>query len=71
MDEFIIATKGDGSLSIKNIYSHLINDNEDCDDGGWRNVWRLNVSIRLKSFIWLCKHERLLTNLSKSQKCMG
>jgi hypothetical protein len=38
-------------------------------DPMWRTVWKLNVLERVRCFVWLLLHDRLLTNQRKS--CMG
>lgn len=40
-------------------------------DHGWKKIWRLRVLERVKTFVWLLKHGRLLTNHSKSRKGLG
>ncbi|KAK2379785.1 Polynucleotidyl transferase, ribonuclease H superfamily protein [Trifolium repens] len=37
----------------------------------WRKIWKLHVAERVRSFIWLVLHERLLTNYRKSKMGMG
>lgn len=53
------------------MYLHLSNEKEDSVNEGWMMVWMLNVPERVRTFMWLLKHDRLLTNLSKSRKGMG
>lgn len=63
--------KGDGTLSIKDMYRHLYNVKGESIDEGWMILWRLNVPKRVRTFIWLLKQDRLLTNFSKSKKGIG
>lgn len=37
----------------------------------WKVIWHLKVPERVKSFVWLMKHDRLLTNLNKSKRGLG
>ncbi|KAI5395469.1 hypothetical protein KIW84_061876 [Lathyrus oleraceus] len=37
----------------------------------WKIIWRLKVPEVIKTFVWLLKHDRLLTNQSKSQRGLG
>jgi hypothetical protein len=33
----------------------------------WKKAWRINVPERVRSFMWLMMHERLLTNALKNK----
>jgi hypothetical protein len=35
------------------------------------NIWRLRVPERVKTFVWLLHHDRLLTNFNKSKMGLG
>lgn len=37
----------------------------------WSMIWKLLVPERVRSFLWLVQHERLLTNLRKSRMGLG
>lgn len=37
----------------------------------WKEIWRLKVPERIKSFVWLLKRDRLLTNQIKSRRGLG
>lgn len=49
----------------------MYGENAGLEDEDWRRVWNLNVLERVKSFMWLLKHDRLLTNASKSKMGLG
>lgn len=46
---------------------HVVDDISHEDDDFGR-IWKLQVSERCISFMWILKHDRLLTNFSKSRK---
>lgn len=41
------------------------------EDEDWKMIWSMHVSERCQSFVLMIKHDRLLTNLSKSMKGIG
>lgn len=41
------------------------------EDDDWGRIWKLQVSKRCRSFVWILKRDRLLTNLRKSRKEIG
>ncbi|PNY05394.1 ribonuclease H [Trifolium pratense] len=57
----------DGNFSIASAYTMLCNLNDDEWDVVWRRIWRLQVLERVRSFIWLVRHDRLITNYRKSK----
>lgn len=48
----------------------VMHDEEDINDV-WKKIWQLKVQERVKSFVWMFGHDRLLTNFQKSMKGMG
>jgi hypothetical protein len=60
-----------GCFSIAEMYYALcdFDTNETCSD--WRQIWRLKVPERVRAFIWLVKHGRLLTNERKHRMGLG
>lgn len=49
-----------GNFSVKSSYDHLA---ESCvTDINWNWIWKLRVPAKLKGFLWICMHGKLLTN---------
>jgi hypothetical protein len=40
-------------------------------DSDWRKVWSLEVQERIRHFMWIVKHNRLLTNYMKHKMHLG
>jgi hypothetical protein len=60
-----------GIFSIAEMY-HALCDYERTDiDMVWKSIWRLKVSERVRAFVWLVKHGRLLTNERKHKMGLG
>ncbi|KAF7838891.1 ribonuclease H [Senna tora] len=60
----------DGCFSVKTAYQNIAGMNEEVEDNFWRKVWLLRVPQRTKSFMWLCGHNKLLTNSERVKRCM-
>lgn len=55
--------------SVKQFYGLMMHfDNNNNVDHDWKRIWRLRVPERIKTFVWMLKHDRLLTNQSNSRK---
>lgn len=58
-DVFYFAGDGNGEFSLKKVYKSIVGLEKEVED---------NAPERCRCFVWLMKHDRLLTNLSKSRK---
>jgi hypothetical protein len=57
-------TGGDtsGSLTVKNAYMALISTQRFPSYGGWRyNIWKWDLQLKIKLFIWLAAENKILT----------
>ena len=57
-------TVGDSSriLSTKNVYNALISTLDYPTVGGWKlNLWKWNIQLKIKLFIWLDGNQKVLT----------
>jgi hypothetical protein len=57
--------------SVAEMYSTLCDFPYDDIDVNWQKIWKLNVSERVRHFMWMLKHDRLLTNCKKSRMGLG
>jgi hypothetical protein len=60
----IVWTGGDSSriLSVKNVYNALISTLDYPTVGGWKlNLWKWNIQLKIKLFIWLAGNQKVLT----------
>lgn len=65
-DEVIITGNGINGDSIKFVYWRLVHEEQNNNDDGWRSIWNLKIQDHMKTFVWLLRHDRLLTNQQKS-----
>jgi hypothetical protein len=60
----IVWTKGDSSrtLTVKNVYNSLISTMDYPTVSGWKlNLWKWNLQLKIKLFIWLAGNQKILT----------
>lgn len=60
-----------GRFLISEMYHALCGFNDDKLFSTWHCIWRLKVLERVRVFIWLVKHGRLLTNVLKRRLGLG
>lgn len=56
---------------MKCMYLSLVRNKEFNTEGMWSKIWWLEVHDKLRCFMWLLGHDRLLTNFDKSLKGLG
>jgi hypothetical protein len=60
-----------GIFTVRYAYELLLDLGPCEDENVWSKIWKLQMSERVRSFIWLLKHDRLLTNYRKSKMQLG
>ncbi|CAN1304228.1 Putative ribonuclease H protein At1g65750 [Linum perenne] len=65
-DELIWGPGPKGKFSIKSAYEILDCISNESADNIWKTIWKWEGPNRVKHFIWLAAHERILTN---SERC--
>jgi ribonuclease HI len=66
-DERYMAGGTAADFSVAAIYNKLCGFNRENASTTWDKIWKLQVPERVRSFIWLAKHDRLLTNLRRKK----
>jgi ribonuclease HI len=56
--------KNDYSVAV--MYNNLCGFREEAAEPIWSKIWKLEVPERVRTFVWMVKHNRLLTNSLKS-----
>jgi ribonuclease HI len=62
---------GTGIFTIASAYMLLCRFNDDDWNTDWVRIWKLNVPERVRSFMWLVRHDRLITNYRKNKMHIG
>jgi ribonuclease HI len=60
-----------GIFSIARMYHALCDYDLNNNDKVWNCIWRLKVPERVRTFVWMVKHGRLLTNERKHRMGLG
>ncbi|KAF7844636.1 putative RNA-directed DNA polymerase [Senna tora] len=61
----------DGKFSIKSCYNAVNGVRYGTRGNIWNSVWKLSVPQRVRSFMWLCAHDKLLTNVERCRRQMS
>ncbi|MCH79377.1 putative non-LTR retroelement reverse transcriptase [Trifolium medium] len=65
-----VGSKND-RYSVAAMYNIMCNFDDEHVDVLWSKIWKLNVPERIRQFIWIVKHDRLLTNSRKNKMGLG
>lgn len=55
-------------FSIKSAYKSVIVNDTLQASNKWKNVWENVLPLSIKTFIWLVKHTRILTNYERARR---
>ncbi|KAF5200752.1 Ribonuclease h protein [Thalictrum thalictroides] len=67
-DTLVWKDSPNGSFNMKTAYLSVVNpqeDNYDEDSRHWRKLWKGKGPARWNSFLWILRHDRLMTNWGK------
>jgi hypothetical protein len=67
-DERVVIGGNRSDFAVSVMYDLLCNLNDHEMDAMWKQIWKLNVTERVRCFIWLFMHSRLLTNQLKRKQ---
>lgn len=65
-DKLIWSPSSHGLFSLKSAHALLINQGE--TNGIWDKIWKIQTIPRVKSFLWLARHCKLLTNAERCKR---
>ncbi|CAN1193291.1 Putative ribonuclease H protein At1g65750 [Linum perenne] len=67
-DALIWGLEPKGSFSIRSAYLMLSGNDEAASDHLWNRVWKWNGPNKIKHFLWLASHDRLMTNVERNHR---
>ncbi|KAF7831789.1 putative ribonuclease H protein At1g65750 family [Senna tora] len=58
----------DGNFTVKSCYNSMVRMGVADRSNIWNSIWKLQVPQRIRSFMWLCSHDKLLTNAERFRR---
>ena len=60
-----------GMFNVKSAYELVCSDSGIFQNTWWKDVWKLQVPQRVKTFIWVLYHGKLMTNKERCHRGMS
>ncbi|CAN1777551.1 Putative ribonuclease H protein At1g65750 [Linum perenne] len=67
-DSWVWSGESNGRFSIRSAYDLIVKPSNPNLDAHWDLVWKWKGPARIKHFLWLVMHDRLLTNLERKRR---
>ncbi|BFG20702.1 hypothetical protein CerSpe_069760 [Prunus speciosa] len=69
-DRCIWKLTANGKFSVKTAYG-ITSTDDDPLMWSWNFIWKLHIPIRIKTFLWVLCHKKLLTNVQRQKRGLG
>lgn len=67
-DETYWELENSGNFYVSSAYYIINNNNIAMQEKGWENIWKIKVPSRVKTFLWLARHEKLPCNKERRRR---
>ncbi|CAN1787933.1 Putative ribonuclease H protein At1g65750 [Linum perenne] len=67
-DSLVWGLEANGMFSVRSAYLMITDNDTSHMDPLWRHIWSWNGPSKIKHFLWLASHKRLLTNEERSRR---
>ncbi|XP_019172513.1 PREDICTED: uncharacterized protein LOC109167899 [Ipomoea nil] len=67
-DQLVWKNETSGHFTATSAYGLAPNDPDAADKAAWENIWKLRVPNRIRTFLWLMKHDRAMTNANRAKR---
>ncbi|CAN1318165.1 Putative ribonuclease H protein At1g65750 [Linum perenne] len=67
-DSLVWGLEPKGLFSVRSAYLMITDNAASPEDSVWRNIWKWNGPNRMKHFLWLASHKKLLTNEERGRR---
>ncbi|KAJ8423706.1 hypothetical protein Cgig2_029231 [Carnegiea gigantea] len=64
MASFELMEEGDGHFSLKSAIN-IVKQEPELGEETWRRVWRVKATQRVKVFVWMALHDKVMTNTTR------
>ena len=58
----------DGKFTLKSVYTLTRHNDATIQIGSWKQIWSLKVPQRIRTFVWLLHHGKILTNQVRARR---
>ncbi|KAF7806607.1 putative ribonuclease H protein At1g65750 family [Senna tora] len=59
---------GDGNFSVKSAYSMMKDVPRSEQRKIWSDIWKWRGPEKVRCFLWLCRHDRIMTNVNRKKR---
>ena len=67
-DGFCCGLSNNGKFSVKTAYNDSMPNQTSNPYGTWMIIWKLQLPQKIRTFIWMLFHGKLLTNLERMRR---
>ncbi|XP_019163602.1 PREDICTED: uncharacterized protein LOC109159944 [Ipomoea nil] len=67
-DQIVWHKEPNGSFSVSSAYDTISNPPIDVEASRWNAIWKLKIPSRICFFLWLVRHNKIMTNLCRTQR---
>lgn len=67
-DEIYWTLENSGKFFVSSAYHSITNGDLNVQDKGWEKIWKIKVPNRVRMFLWLARHERIMCNAERRRR---
>lgn len=67
-DQAVWSKEPSGSFSVRTAYDCAAENSPSPEAAKWNAIWKLKLPSRIKVFLWLSRHERIMTNKQRMKR---
>ncbi|XP_019186483.1 PREDICTED: uncharacterized protein LOC109181186 [Ipomoea nil] len=67
-DQVVWREEISGSFSVSSAYELLSKNQNTTKELAWDNIWKLKIPTRIKTFLWLVRHNKVMTNTNRLKR---
>lgn len=63
--------ESNGRFTVSSAYTIAANEGSSVEATKWNSIWKLKIPNRIKTYIWLVRHDKILTNSNRCRRGMS